>query len=65
MLNKYESALLSMARVWFQDWDVSAQELESYFRGWMHGETFCGGFVRVPAIIVAYHESAFLESLAD
>ena len=63
MLNKYESALLGMARVWFQDGDISAQELESHFRGWMHGDTYCGGFVSIPAIIAAYHESAHFESL--
>ena len=65
MLNKYESALLGMAQVWFNRSDIGAQELESHFRGLVHGDTYCGGFVSIPAIIAAYHESVYFESLVD
>lgn len=62
-MNRYEMALLQQAQVWFQMGDIGSVELESFLRGWMQGETYCGGYVRIHVIIAAYHDTAFDESL--
>lgn len=63
MLNRHEKALLQQAQVWFQLSDIGSKELESFLRGWMQGETYCGGYVRIHVILAAYHDTAFDESL--
>ena len=62
-MTRHELALLQQAQVWFQLSDIDSKELDSFLRGWMQGDTYCGGYVNIHVVIAAYHDMAFYEGL--
>lgn len=53
-LNRHESALLDMARVWFNGCEVRADELLTYLSGWVQDGLYCGHPVSLSVIVSAY-----------